>query len=137
MLTYFITAIFCGVSVVVTLFFKNELERMLTEGKPEFIFHICNIIIIMMVAFTSQAMITIYILGEDYHYIQQTIILFFIVLALYIPGHFAFEKYKFIYRKYESADDGKVLILNEKYLKKKKRFQKLKHYNAWAEEENK
>ncbi|WP_231688112.1 hypothetical protein [Bacillus sp. FJAT-18017] len=134
-LAYFITLICICVSIVVTLFFKTELERMFCGGRQEFIFHVCNVIIIMMVAFTSQAVMTIYLVGQEFHYIQQTVALFFIVLALYIPGHFAFEKYKFAYRRYEPAKDGKVLVLNEKYLKKKKRFQKLKHYNAWAEEE--
>ncbi|WP_231505577.1 hypothetical protein [Bacillus sp. EB01] len=132
---YFITLICIAVSILVTLFFKTELERMFSGGRQEFIFHVCNFIIIMMVGFTSQAVMTIYLLGQEFHYLQQTAALFFIVLALYIPGHLAFEKYKLIYRKYETAEDGKVLVLNEKYLKKKKRFQKLKHYNAWAEEE--
>ncbi|WP_436372229.1 hypothetical protein [Cytobacillus sp. BC1816] len=58
----------------------------------------------------------------------------FIILPIYILGHLAFEKYKLVYQKYITAESGKVIVLNEKYLKKKKLPSKFKNYNAFSKE---
>ncbi|KAB2329385.1 hypothetical protein F7731_22625 [Cytobacillus depressus] len=117
-------------SVFITLFIKLELERMFQEKKDVLPFHICNVVIILMVAFVTHVVMTTYVIGNQVNYILQIIILLFIILPIYILGHFAFEKYKSVYRKYTPGDNMKVIILNEKYLKKKKPFSKLKNYNA-------
>jgi hypothetical protein len=126
-LTYFVSLIFIVIAVFITLTFKNELEQMFREEKGVFAFH--------MVAFASQAVMRIYILGHNFHFILNVFILMAIILPTYIAGHFAFERYKSVYRKYAAAENGKILILNEKYLKKKKWFRNLKHYNVMSREE--
>lgn len=129
-LTYFVSFIFIVISVFITLTFKNELERMFREEKEVFVFHIFNVLITLTVAFASQAVITIYVVGNKFHFIRDSLILLAIILPLYVLGHLAFEKYKAVYRKYAATENGKVLVLNEKYVKKKKWFKNLRHYNA-------
>lgn len=129
-LTYFVSFIFIVISVFITLTFKNELERMFREEKEVFVFHIFNVLITLTVAFASQAVITIYVVGHEFHFIKTALILLAITLPIYILGHLAFEKYKTVYRKYAATENGKVLVLNDKYVKKKKWFKNLKHYNA-------
>ena len=134
-LMYFVSLIFIVISVFISLIFKDELERMFLGGKEWFAFHICNVLITLMVAFAYQAVMKIYILGHEFHFIQDVLILVAITLPIYILGHFAFEKYKTTYRKYAATEQGKVLVLNDKYLKKKKWFKNLKHYNAMSRED--
>lgn len=131
-LTYFVSLVFIVISVFISLIFKNELEQMFREEKELFIFHIFNVIITLMVAFASQAVMKIYILGHKFHFIRDVFILIAIIIPVYIFGHLAFEKYKSVYRKYAATEQGKVLILNDKYLKKKKWFKNLKQYNAMS-----
>ncbi|MBT2685013.1 hypothetical protein [Bacillus sp. ISL-37] len=134
-MAFFISFIFIVISVFISLIFKNELERMFLSGKEFFAFHICNVLIILMVAFATQAVMTRYVFEQPFHIIRDVLILIAIILPVYISGHLAFEKYKSVYRKFSAAEDGKVLVLNEKYLKKKKRFKNLKHYNAMSRED--
>lgn len=129
-LTYFVSLIVIVISVFVTLFFKNELERMFREKRAVISFHICNVLITLMVSFAAHAVMTIYVIGNEINLIVQLVILLFMILPVYILGHLAYEKYKSVYRKYDIAEKGKVLVLNEKYLKKKKRPSKFKTYNA-------
>ncbi|MCM3124333.1 MULTISPECIES: hypothetical protein [unclassified Mesobacillus] len=133
-MAFFISLIFIVISVFISLIFKNELERMFLRGKEFFPFHICNVLITLMVAFASQAVMTIYVFEQQFHIIRDVLILIAIILPVYISGHLAFEKYKFVFRKFSASDNGKVLVLNEKYLKKKKRFKNLEHYNAISKE---
>lgn len=128
-LTYFVTLIVIVISVLITLFFKNELERMFGEKKDVLPFHICNVIITLMVSFGALAVMTIYVAKNEFNYILQPVILLLLILPIYILGHLAFEKYKSVYRKYETTENRKVVILNEKYLKKKKLPSKLRNYN--------
>lgn len=129
-LTYFVSLVFIVISVFITLTFKNELERMYREEKEVFVFHIFNVLITLTVAFASQAVITIYVVGHKFHFIREVLILLAITLPIYILGHLAFEKYNTVYRKFAATENGKVLVLNEKYVKKKKWFRNLRHYNA-------
>ncbi|WP_042357596.1 hypothetical protein [Bacillus rubiinfantis] len=131
---YFVTFTVIVISVFITLLVKNELEQLFREDKDSLVFHICNVIIILMVSFAAYAVMTSYIIGETFNLIVQLIILLFMVVPIYLVGYFAFEKYKLVYRKYAAAEDGKVLVLNEKYLKKKRRFKSLKQYNAISKE---
>jgi hypothetical protein len=87
-----------------------------------------------MVSMLAHTVMTKYIIGNEFNWILQLVILFFIILPMYILGHFAFEKYKTIYRKYIPTEDRKVVVLNEKYLKKKKPSSKLKNYNYFSKE---
>jgi hypothetical protein len=134
-MAFIISLIFIVISAFISLIFKNELERMFLRGKEFFPFHICNVVIILMVAFASQAVMTRYVFGQQIHILRDILILIAIILPVYISGHLAFEKYKSVYRKFSPAENGKVLVLNEKYMKKKKRFKSLKHYNAMSKEE--
>jgi hypothetical protein len=134
-MAFFISLIFIVISAFISLFFKNELEQMFLKGREFFPFHICNVLIILMVAFASQAVMTRYVFEHSFHLIRDVLILIAIILPVYISGHLAFEKYKSVYRKFSAAENGKVLVLNEKYMKKKKRFKSLKHYNAMSREE--
>lgn len=136
-MAFFISLIFIVISAFISLVFKNELERMFLRGKEFFPFHICNLLIIFMVAFASQAVMTRYVFGQQFHIIRDTLILLAILLPVYLSVHLALEKYKSVYRKFSAAENGKVLILNEKYLKKKKRFKSLKHYNALSRTDQK
>ena len=129
-MAFFISLIFIVISAFISLIFKNELERMFLRGKEFFPFHICNVLIILMVAFASRAVMTRYVFSQPFHIVRDNLILLAIIVPVYISGHFAFENYKSVYRKFSAAENGKVLVLNEKYLKKKKRFKSLKHYNA-------
>lgn len=136
-MAFFISLIFIVISAFISLVFKNELERMFLRGKEFFPFHICNLLIILMVAFASQAVMARYVFGQQFHILRDTLILLAIILPVYLSVHLAFEKYKSVYRKFSAAENGKVLILNDKYLKKKKRFKNLKHYNALSRTDQK
>lgn len=107
---------------------------MFREKKGVVPFHICNVLITLMVSFGAHAVMTIYIIGNESNLILQLVFLLFMVLPIYILGHFAFEKYKSVYRKYIPTENRKVVVLNEKYLKKKKLPSKLKNYNAVSKE---
>ncbi|MBS4179578.1 hypothetical protein [Lederbergia citrea] len=133
-LTYSVSLFVIVISVFITLFVKYELEQMFREKKDVVPFHICNVVITLMVSCGAHAVMTIYIIGNEFNLILQLVILMFIIIPIYISGHFAFEKYKSVYRKYINADNGKVIVLNEKYLKKKKLPSKLKNYNAISKE---
>ncbi|MEK5064481.1 hypothetical protein [Cytobacillus sp. FSL R5-0596] len=117
------------ISVFTTLFIKNELEQMFREKHNMIPFHICNILITFIVSIVADAVLTIYIFGENYNWLLHLLILLFMILPIYFLGHLAFEKYKSVYKKYILAESGKILVLNEKYLKKKKWPAKFKKYN--------
>ena len=130
-LAYFVSLFVIVISVFTTLFVKNELERLFQE-KNVLPFHICNIVIILMVSMLAHAVMTIYIIGNEFNWVLQFVILMFIILPIYICGHFAFENYKTIYRKYIPTENRKVVVLNEKYLKKKKLSSKFNDYNSFS-----
>lgn len=118
-LSYVVSFFVIVITVFITLYFKSELERMFGEKKDVVVFHICNVVIILMTTFAAYAVTTIYIMGNEFALIRQLVIHLIVILPIYILGHFAFEKYKFINRKYVKAANGKVLIINEKYLRRK------------------
>lgn len=121
--TYIVSLIVVVLSVFITLYFKSELERMFREKKEIFAFHICNVLITLMISFAAYAVMTIYIMGYEFKLsflLVKLVILLCIILPIYIFGHFSFKKYKSNTRKYEITGEGKVLVINEKYLKRKK-----------------
>lgn len=132
-LSYFVSIIVIVISVFITLVFKNELERMFADKKSVMPFHICNLLIILIVSMAAYSVMTIYIFGHELNFIRQVVIFLFIILPIYLFGNFAFEKYKSIHRKYMTSENRKVIVLNEKYLKEKKRFSKLRKYNSFFE----
>jgi uncharacterized BrkB/YihY/UPF0761 family membrane protein len=132
-LTYFITLIVIVIAVFVTLYFKSELERMFREKEDVLPFHICNVVIILMVSLGANACLTYYVFENKLNMALQLVILIFMTLPLYLLGNWAFEKYKTVYRKYTPGENKKVVVLNQKYLKKKKTFLEspsVKNYNA-------
>ncbi|WP_147534355.1 hypothetical protein [Bacillus marasmi] len=133
-LIYLVSFIAIVLSVFITLLVKNELEQLFREHQAVISFHICNVVITLMVSLTANAVMTIYGFGKDYNWFLQLAILLFMTLPIYYLGHLAFVKYNSIYRKYETSENQKVLVLNEKYIKKKKHFKKLKTYNAAAKQ---
>jgi amino acid transporter len=130
-LTYFVSLFVIVISVFTTLFVKNELERLFRE-KDVLPLHICNIIIILMISMAAHSIMAIYIIGIEFDWILQLIIHMFIIIPIYILGHIAFEKYKSIYRIYIPTENRKVVVLNEKYLKKKKLSSKFNDYNSFS-----
>ena len=134
-LSYFVSLIAIVISVFITLFFKNELEQMFDEKKDVVPFHICNVLIILMVAMAVYAVMTVYVFGQNFNYLLQLVIFIFIIFPIYLIGNVAFEKYKLTYRKYITTENEKVIVLNEKYLKRKNRLSKFKKYNSFFKEE--
>ena len=65
-LTYLISLIAIVISVFITLFFKNELEEMFEEKKAVVPFHICNVLIILMVSMAVYAVMRVYVLGHTF-----------------------------------------------------------------------
>lgn len=117
--TYLVSLTVIVITVINTLFFKSELEQMFREKKQVFAFHICNLLIILITAFGANAVTTTYILENKFEWRMQLIILLCMILPIYILGHVSFEKYKLMNRKYVKAENGKVLVINERYLKRK------------------
>jgi hypothetical protein len=134
-LSYFFSLIALVISVFITLFFKNELEQMFEEKKAVVPFHICNVLIILMVSMAVYAVMTVYVFGHTFNFLLQLVIFILIILPIYLFGNFVFEKYKLTYRKYRTTENKKVIVLNEKYLKRKRRLSKLKKYNSFFREE--
>lgn len=131
---YIVSLFVIVISVFVTLLVKSELERLFRDKNAVAPFHICNVVITLMVSFAANAVMTIYIIRNEFKLIPQLVILMAMILPIYYFGNLAFEKYKSVYRKYNTVENGKVLILNEKYLKKKKRSSLFKEYNAFSKE---
>jgi hypothetical protein len=118
-LPYLFSLIAIMIAVLVTIHFKYELERMFRENKEVVAFHICNVIIVLMTAYIVHAVTTIYILGKTFNWPLQIFILLAMVLPIYIFGQIHYKKYRFINRKYSIAENGKVLVINEKYLRRR------------------
>ena len=134
-LSYFVSLIAIVISVFITLFFKNELEQMFEEKKAVVPFHICNVLIILMVSMAVYAVMTVYVFGHTFNFLLQLFIFILIILPIYLFGNFVYEQYKLTYRKYRTTENKKVIVLNEKYLKRKRRLSKLKKYNSFFREE--
>lgn len=133
-LTYVVSLFVIVISIVTTLYIKSELERVLQEKTDVAPFHICNIVIILMASLLANVVMTKYVIRVEYNLILQLVIHLSMILPIYLLGHFGFKKYKSIYQKYLTTENRKVVILNEKYLKKKKWFTKLNNYNAASKE---
>lgn len=133
-LPYFVTLVVIVISIFITLLFKYELEQLFREKKSMGTFHLCNLVITFMVSAGAHVVMTIYVAEEDFKLFQNTAILFLTILPIYFLGHFAFEKYKFVYQRYRTTENEKVIMLNQKFLRKK-RSAKFKVYNAAAKEE--
>jgi hypothetical protein len=118
-LSYLISITVIVISVLVTLYFKSELERMFREKKSVIAFHICNVLIILMLSFAAHTVTTYYIIGNELKLARHLLMLLFMVLPIYVLAHFTFEEYKYNNRKYTPTEDGKVLIINQKYLRRK------------------
>jgi hypothetical protein len=135
-LSFCISLIAIVISVVITVFFKNELEQMFEVKKAVIPFHICNLLIITIVSLAVFMGLIVNILGHHINILQQLTIFIFMILPIYFSGNLAFEQYKSPYCKYMITEDKKVIILNEKYLKRKKRLSKFKNYYSFYSEEN-
>ncbi|SEN02497.1 hypothetical protein SAMN05192533_10886 [Mesobacillus persicus] len=118
-LTYLFSLIAIMVAVLVTIHFKYELERMFRETKEVVAFHICNVMIVLMTAYIVHAVTTIYIFGKEFNYLLPIFILLLMILPTYIIGHNLYKKYRFMNRKYSVLENGKVLLINEKYLRRR------------------
>jgi hypothetical protein len=130
-LSFLISLITIVTSVFITIFFKNELVQMFEEKKAVIPFHICNLLIILMVSMAVFMGLMVNVLGHHINFLQQLTIFIFMILPIYFSGNLAFEQYKSPYCKYMITEDKKVIILNEKYLKRKNRLSKFKKYNSF------
>jgi len=117
--TYLFSLIAIVIAVLVTIHFKYELERMFREKKEVVAFHICNVMIVLMTAYIVHAVTTVYIFGNTFNWLLQIFILLFMILPIYTIGHIHYKKYRFINRKYSISENGKVLVINEKYLRRR------------------
>lgn len=138
LLTYLVSLLFVGFTVFFTKYFQAELQRTLREKGNVLVFHICNVVIILMVSFTAHLVLGIYVFGNDAYLYLQLVVLFLLTLPIYLIGSRAYEKYQWRNRKYTPTDDEKVLVLNEKYLQKKRSFFEspmIKNYNSVFNEE--
>lgn len=118
-LAYSVSIIFTMVSVFIALYYKYELERMFHRNKDMFIFHVFNILIILLTSLAAHGITALFIFPNNLNLIIQFIILIFFIFVIYGIGHFSFKTYKMKNRKYVQSEDGKILIINEKYLRKK------------------
>ena len=109
---------------------------MFEEKKAVVPFHICNLLIISMVSMAVYVVMMVHVSGHHFSFLQQLAIFIFIILPVYLSGNLAFEQHKSTYCKYMITEDKKVIILNEKYLKRKKRLSKFKKYYSFYSEEN-
>ncbi|MBS4197696.1 hypothetical protein [Lederbergia citri] len=133
-LTYFVTLLVLVISVFISLLFKYELEKLFRVKSDVLPFHICNVLITFMVSFGANTVMTIYIVENEYNFLLQLVVVLLMSFPIYIFGHLAFEKYKLKYWPYDTTDNKKVIVLNEKYLKKKKMPSRLRNYNAASKE---
>ncbi|MGM0901700.1 MAG: hypothetical protein ACQEXB_11480 [Bacillota bacterium] len=117
--TYLFSLIAIMIAVLVTIHFKYELERMFRENKEVVAFHICNVIIVLMTAYIVHLVTTVYVFGNKFNWLLQFFILLFIILPIYIIAHILYKKYRFMNRKYSISANGKVLVINEKYLRRR------------------
>lgn len=51
----------------------------------------------------ANAVMTKYFFGTEFDLILQLVIHRFMIIPIYILGHFVFEKYKSVYRKYNTT----------------------------------
>ena len=125
-LSFFISLITIVLLVFITIFFKNELEQMFEKKKAVVPFHIFNLLIITMASIAVFMGLMVNVLGHHINILQQLTIFIFMILPIYFSGNLAYEQYKSSYRKYMITEDRKVIILNEKYLKRKNRLSNFK-----------
>lgn len=116
---YMVTVFMIVVLVFLLLYFNSERKRKFEERKAIVFFHICNVLFILMSSSVAHVVMTIFILEDLNKIILQLAILLFTTLSFYILGTVVFEHYKFAFKKYIKAGDGKVLVLNKAYLKRK------------------
>ena len=114
-LTYLVTVFMIAVSVFLSLYFSSARKRKFEEKKAIVVFHICNVLLILITSSVAHVVMTIYFIEIKSKIILQLAILLFATLSFYILGNVVFEHYKFMVRKYVKAENGKVLILNKGY----------------------
>lgn len=125
-LVNFLTLLVIIISVFVTLIAKAELDKMFRDKKAEIPFHICNVITIVVLAYCIRFVLFVFIFKESFHVLFEYFILLGITLPIYLFGNILFNKHQLNNRKYEAVKNGKVLVLNEKYLQKKRTLSKSK-----------
>ena len=135
-LSFFISLITIVLLVFITISFKYELEQMFEEKKVVVPLHICNLLIISIVSVAVFMGLMVNVLGHHINFLQQLTIFIFMILPIYFSGNLAFEQYKSPYCKYMITEDKKVIVLNEKYLKRKKRLSKFKSDHSFYNEES-
>lgn len=119
-LVNFLALLVIIISVFLTLIAKAELDKMFRDKKAEIPFHICNIIATVVLAYCIKFVMMVFVFKEAFHILLEYFILLGLTLPIYLFGNHVFIKYQLNNRKYETTDDGKIIILNEKYLQRKK-----------------
>mgnify|MGYP001263488919 FL=1 len=127
---FLLTLIVIVISVFITLVIKSELDKMFRDKKASIPFHICNVIATLILAYSLKFVMTVYVFKKEFHIIPQYFILLGIILPIYLFVNYLFKKHQWTYRKYSATEDGKIIILNEKYLQKRKTHSKYKNYNS-------
>ena len=117
---FLLTLIVIVISVFITLVIKSELVKKVRDIKASMPF----------LAYSLKFVMTVYVFKKEFHIIPQYFILLGIILPIYLFGNYLFKKHQWTYRKYSATEDGKIIILNEKYLQKRKTHSKYKNYNS-------
>lgn len=133
-LVYVVTFVVIVVSVFVSLFFKYMLEQLFNERKSVTVFHLCNLVIILWVSGGTYAVFTVFGLKEELTLVPAAAVFLAVIMPVYLLGHLAFETYKSIYFKYTTTEDEKLVVLNPKYLDKRKNA-RFREYNAAGRED--
>ncbi|EKN62913.1 hypothetical protein P9E76_19600 [Schinkia azotoformans] len=118
-LTYMVNVVVIAMSIFFLLYFGSERKRKFEEKNAMASFHICNVLFIIMTSSAAHVVMTVYIIEDMSKIIFQIAFLLFITLSLYLLGNIVFEHYKFMLKRYVKAENGKVLVLNKAYLKRK------------------
>lgn len=108
-----------AVFVFLLLYFSAERKRKFEEKRAIVAFHIWNVLFILMTSSVAHVVMTIYYFEDTSKIILQAVLLLSTTLSFYLLGNIVFEHYKFMLKKYIKDEDGKVLVLNKEYLKRK------------------
>ena len=115
MVTVFVIAVF----VFLLLYCSAERKRKFEEKNAIVSFHVWNVLFILITSSAAHVVMTIFIFEDTSKIIFQVAVLLFMILSFYLLGNIVFEHYKFMLKKYVKVENGKVLVLNKAYLKRK------------------
>ena len=121
-LVHLLSLIVIMISVFLTLIAKSELDKMFRDKKAEIPFHVCNVITIVVLAYCIKFVLMVFIFEERFLVFFEYLILLGITLPIYLYGNHLYNRFQMNNRKYEAIENGKIIVLNEKYLQRKRQL---------------